>query len=100
MLDDRCQMFEAMPERSALPRRVLEQHHRRAARPRFEREANGVGNETQSGLLCSRGADTGMNHDAKQAERVRAIELVDEGGQCRRAQRRRCGRQVNEIAGV
>ena len=41
-----------------------------------------------------------MDDDTKQAERMRAIELVDEGSDGHRSQRRIGRRQIDQIAGV
>jgi hypothetical protein len=65
---DHCrEMLEAMAERPSLPSRVLEQHHRFAARPRFECHANRIRNEAQCLVIGSGGACTGMNDYAEQS---------------------------------
>ena len=67
---------------------------------RLERSADRVGDQTERLVFGSRRADAGVNDDAEQAERVRAIELVDERGRASVAERRRRGRQVDQIARV
>ena len=76
--DERGQVFESIPERPPLTRRVLEQDERLASRPRLEGLPDGIGNQSQPALLGAGGAGAWMDHDAQQAERLRPIELVDE----------------------
>src|SRR5687768_2741400 len=100
MAEDSRQMLEAVADRPALPRRMLEQHHRLFARPRLERRANRLGNEPERVLLAARCAGSGMDDDAEQPERVRAIEFVDERRDRLLAQEWKRGRQVDQVAGM
>jgi hypothetical protein len=93
-------MLEAIAERPPLPRRVLEQHHRRAAGASGERLADGGRDEAQPFVLAAGRARAGMDHDAEQPERLGAIELVDERLDRLPPQRVERGRQIDQIARV
>ena len=76
--DDRGKVVEAVPERPALARRMFEQHHRLCARPRLEGDSDGVRDETQGLVIRSRRACARVQDDAKQTERLGAIDLIHE----------------------
>jgi hypothetical protein len=78
VVDDRGQMFEAVSESSSLARGVFKQHHRAPAWPCGKRVTDRRGDEPQRVLIAARRARAGMDDDAEEAERVGAIELVDE----------------------
>jgi len=89
-----------MAERATLAGGVFEQHHRLDARPGFERHADCIRNQPQRLVVRSGRARAGMNDDAEQAQRLGAIDLVDEGCDRLLAQRRECRGEIDQVAGV
>ena len=100
LADDGRQMLEAVTQRASLPRGVLEQRHRLTPRPRPERRADSVCNQRESLGLRALGARAGVDDDAEEPERVRAVQLVDEGGNRLRAEAWDPGRQIDQVACV
>ena len=98
--DDRRQVFESIAEGPPLARRVLEDDHRAASRPRGERLANRICNEAKCVLLGARRARARMKDHTEQPQCVGAIELVDERGDGLGAQRGERGGEIDQIARV
>ena len=100
MLQDRRELLEPPPQDTALPRRVLQQHHRLVATPRLERLANAAGDEPEGGVFTSSRTRAWMNDDAQQAKDPGAIQLVDERRDRLRPKRRDRRREVDQVARV
>ena len=62
--------------------------------------ADGVRNQPEPVVLGARRAGARMNDDAEQAERIGAIELVDERGDRLLAERGERRREVDQVTGV
>src|SRR4030095_12934091 len=93
-------MFEPVAECSPLPGRVLEDHHRAAPPAGPEGALDRIGNETKRFILRACRARSRMNDHSKEAERVGAIELVDECGDRLLSQHRERRGEINQITGV
>ena len=61
---------------------------------------DGFGNQAQGIVFAAGGAGAGMNDDAEQAQRLGAIEFVDEGGDRLLAEQRQGGGEIDQVTGV
>jgi hypothetical protein len=93
-------VLEAVAQRPPLAGGVFQQHHRPASRPRPERQPDGIGDQPQRVGFSARRARAGVNDDAEQAQRVGALELVEEGVERLLAQLREGRRQVDQVTRV
>ena len=89
-----------MSEVGALAGCVFEQHLRPGARPGGKESRERLADQLQSVFLGSVGIRAGMHDEPVESERFGAVEFLAKGGNRLRAQRRRGGREVNQVAVV
>ena len=99
-VDDRGKLFERGAERRPLPGGVLEQHHRFSTRAAREEFRQAVRNQRQTLRRAARGIAPGMENDAAQSQRLRAVDLVCHRRHRLLAQGTIGGGQVDQVARV
>ena len=93
-------MLEPVSEGAPLSSRVLEQHHRFPARAGAKCGVNRVGNRRERVGLGARSARAGVDDDAEQSERLRAIEFINKRVDRLLSKDRRGRGQIDQIARV
>ena len=100
MRQDGREVFKAMTDGSTLSRRVLEKHHHLLARAQLEGARNCLRDEAERILFAAARARPWVDHDSTQAERLRAIEFIDECRNRLLAQLRLRRGEIDQVAGV